>query len=221
MKKNQLRKNKGLLICCLMAFSVCLMSQSIEKSYVNMPDALNPTMTKQNRLELLEYHKAGQGDSIANRFGHKALLMSLDTLHQHIVVKNTPTSWFEMKMLKMADSTLVIGIIRTVCAPVCLSTVEFYDTAWHSIPLIFFMPKAIEWLDVKSIPSEKVDVEWVKHVMEISFITLSFSDKAQSIVAKNNTLDFLSEEDRKVIAPYVSDKTISFYLKGRKWQERP
>jgi len=200
--------------------SMSSMSQTIEKWYVNMPDFINPTLTKQNRLELLEYHKAGKGDSIANRFSNQAYLLSLDTLQQQIVVKNTPSSAFEMKILNLEDGTAVLGIIRTVCAPVCMSSVEFYDTAWNVIPIQFNMPKAIEWVSVDSIPSEKLDIKWVKSLMEISFISLRFSDKDQSIVAKNNTLDFISEEDRKVIAPYVSDKTISFELKERTWRRK-
>ena len=219
MKKRPLLRSSSLIICCLILLSQCLTGQTIEKWYVNMPDILNPTMTKQNRMELLEYHKAGQGDSIANRFGHPAFLVKLDTAQQHIVVKNTPTSTFEMKVFKQ-DSTSIVGIIRTVCAPVCISTVEFYDTAWHSVPLVFTMPKAIEWLDLKSVPAAKLDTVWVKHLLEMSFITLTYSDKDQVIVAKSNTLDFLSEEDRKVIAPYMSDKAILFELKGQTWQRK-
>jgi len=207
------------MVCCLILLSQCLAGQTIAKWYVNMPDILNPTMTKQNRMELLEYHKAGQGDSIANRFGHQAFLLSVDTIQQHMVVKNTAISTFEMKIFKQ-DSTMAIAIIRTVCAPVCLSTVEFYDTAWHSIPLTFTMPKAIEWLDLKSIPAAMLDTVWVKHLLEMSFITLTYSDKNQAIVAKNNTLDFLSEQDRKVIAPFMSNKDILYKLKGRSWQEK-
>ena len=218
MKKYRLPKNKRLLLACLLFVSMGSMAQTIEKWYINMPDILNPTLSKQNRMELLEYHKAGQGDSIANLFKHQAYLLKFDTLNQHITVKNTPSSTFEMKILNQPDSTVIIGIIRTVCAPVCMSTIEFYDTAWHSIPLRFTMPTAIEWVDINKIPTEKIDLQWVKNLMGVSFVSLSFSDKDQTIQAKNNTLDFLSEVDRKVIAPYVSDKNLSFKLKDRTWQ---
>jgi hypothetical protein len=185
-----------------------------------MPDILNPTLTKQNRLELVEYFKAKQGDSIANRFDHQAHLLKLDTLNQRILVKNTKTSTFDMKLIKQADSTIVIGIIRTVYDPVCLSSIEFYDTAWNVIPVRFTMPESIEWLDINNIPIDKIDLQWAKNLMGISFISLSFSEKDQSIIARNNTLDFLSSEDRKVISPYVRDKTITFELKGQQWQRR-
>ena len=221
MKKNQFLKNSLLVICFLIVCFQGLKSQSIEKLYVNMPDFLNPTLSKQNRLELLEYHKAGQGDSIANRFDHKACLMLFDSLQCHIVVQNTKSSSFEMKILYAEDSTALIAIIRTVCAPVCMSTIECYDTAWNLIPLRFIMPKAIEWIDLTAIPSGKTDIQWVKNLMDISFISLSFDDKNQTLVAKNNTIDFISAEDRKTIAPYVVDKTIAFVYKERIWQRKP
>ena len=215
MKKQILRKSNLLVICCLLCLNQTLSSQTIEDCYVNMPDILNPTLSKQNRLELLEYHKAHQSDSVANRFGNQAHLISLDSLNQRIVVRNTASSTFEMKILSLEDSTKIIGIIRTVCAPVCLSTVEFYDTAWNAIPIQFTMPKAIEWVDEKSIPTHEIDLQWVRNVMDVSFISLSFSVQGQSLVARNNTMDFLSEQDRKLLNPYVVKKTISFSLKNR------
>jgi len=220
MKKNPLLRNNLIVAGLLLLASPLVQSQTIEKWFVNMPDVLNPTLTKQNRMELLEYHKAGQGDSITNRFGHQTFLLGYDSLQQKIIVKNTPVSTFEMKIFKLEDSTSVVGIIRTVCAPVCLSSVEFYDTAWHKIPVQFTMPKAIEWLDVNRIPADKVDVQWAKNLMGIGFISLHFAEKGQLLVAKNNTLDFISAEDRKVIAPYVTGTDITYELKDRIWQRK-
>jgi hypothetical protein len=194
-----------------------LLSQTIEDRYVNMPDILNPTLSRRNRLELIEYHKAHQSDSVANRFGNQAHLLTLDSLNDRIVVKNTLSSIFEMKILQLEDSSTVIGVIRTVCAPVCLSNVEFYDTAWNMIPLQFAMPKAVAWLDEKSISVDKIDVQWLRNTLEVGFVSLSFSDKNQLVVARNNTLDFLSEADRKIVSPFVFDKPMLFKLQGRVW----
>ncbi len=217
MKKQLLRKNDLLIISCLLLISQSLFSQNIDDWYVNMPDILNPVLTKQNRLELLEYHKAHRGDSITNRFGNQSYLLGLDSLNKRIVIKNTSTSTFDMKIVEPEGVAPVVGIVRTVCAPVCLSSVEFYDTAWNQIPVEFTMPKAMEWVDEKSIPADKIDLQWVKSVMEVSFVSLSFSAENQLLIAKNNTLDFLAEADRKILSPFVSDKPIRFKLQGRIW----
>ena len=206
----------GIFITCMVLIFKNLSAQNIEKYYVNMPDALNPTLSKQNRLELLEYHKAKQGDSIANRFGNKAYLISFDTINQRIVIKNTVSSTFEMKVMRI-DTTQTIAIIRTVCAPICQSTVEFYDTAWTPVLLQFTMPKAIDWLNQKGFDGQNVDRQWVENVLESSFITLSFDPIKPEIIAKNNSLEFINEIDKKLIAALLFDKTLMFRLEGRKW----
>lgn len=198
-----------------------LSAQKVDKFYVNMPDALNPTLSKQNRLELLEYHKAGSGDSITNRFGNLTNLISLDTLNNHLVIKNTESSTFEMKVLNLNDSIKSIGIIRTVCGSICHSSVEFYDTAWNLISLQFIMPKAVDWLNEETYSKATIDKMWVENALETNFISLSFDKVQQILIAKNNSLDFLSEIDRKIILPFVIDKVLIYRLKDRTWVLQP
>ncbi len=216
MKKNLLHKNNWLIISSLFIVQ-SLFSQSIEELYVKMPDILNPTLSSQNRLELLEYHKAHQSDSTANRFGNQAYLMVMDTLNERIIVKNTPTSTFEMKINYLTDSIPYIGIIKTICAPICQSTIEFYDTAWNVIPLKFEMPKAYEWLNDRDIPADKIDLDWVRKTIGISFVSLNFANENNVIFAKNNSLDFLNEADKKIIRPFVSDSLFKYKLDKLKW----
>ena len=221
MKNLQQLMIKYLIICALINGIQVLSAQTVDKYYVNMPDELNPTLSKQNRLELIEYHKAGKGDSIANRFGNQAFLLSLDTLNNRLAVKNTASSTFEMKVLNLNDSTQSIGIIRTVCGSICQSSVEFYDTAWHQIPLQFTMPKAVNWLNEASLSTATVDKQWVANVLGTSFVSLGFDATKQQITAKNNSLEFLSESDRKIISPFVIDKLLIYKLVGRTWVLEP
>ena len=182
-----------------------------------MPDILNPTLSAQNRFELIEYVKAHKGDSIEIRFGKQAHLLVMDILNKRIVVQNTPTSVFEMKVNYLKNGKPYIGIIRSICAPICNSVVEFYDTAWNAIPVQFIMPKAFEWVDLRKIKKDIVDINWVKKTSEISFVTLSFSDKNNEIVAKNNSFEFLSEVDRKTILPFVFNQQFKYRLVDKTW----
>ena len=213
----KLKNRNNWLVVCLLLLSHVIFSQSIENLYVKMPDILNPTLSAQNRFELVEYVKAHKGDSIENRFGKQAHLLVLDTLNKRIVVQNTPTSVFEMKVNNLKNGKPYIGIIRTICAPICNSVVEFYDTAWNAIPIQFTMPKAVEWVDLRKIKKDIVDINWVKKTSEISFVTLSFSDKNNEIVAKNNSFEFLSEVDRKTILPFVFNQQFKYRLVDKTW----
>ena len=211
-------KNKAFYLLGILAFwAVTLSAQNIEQLYVNMPDGLNPTISKQNRLELVEYYKANQGDTTQNRFGNKVRILVYDSVQSYLVVKNTAQSIFEMKLFHFASKP-VIGIIQTVCSPICQSIIQFYDTAWAPVPTKFKIPPVSEWLDSILIQSSDVDAQWIKNALSINFVTLSFSRTGESILAKNNTLQFLSDADRKTIQPYFIDKTLKFQSTGQKWE---
>lgn len=213
--------NKKLLLLFLLLLGVALHSQNIENIYIHMPDRLNPTTTAKIRMEMLEYHKAGQGDTIQNRFGGKTILQVFDTLNSRIVVKNTATSTFEMKLMKIEDN-LAIGVIRSVCGSICQSLTEFYDTAWTKIPVQFTMPKAIEWLDKNKLDSVVgLDKDWVQKALENNFVSLRFDAATTSIIATNNSADFLSEADRKIIQPLLRNNEIVYQLEGRRWIQKP
>lgn len=170
---------------------------------------------------MLEYHKAGQGDSILNRFGGKACLQIFDTLNNRIVVKNTASSIFEMKLLA-TENVPTIGVIRSVCSPICQSVTEFYDTAWNKIPLQFTMPKAVDWLDKNKLDSiVGLDKHWVQKVLENNFISLTFDAATNTIVATNNSADFLSDADRKIIQPLLRANPIVFRLERKRWVKQP
>ena len=219
--KEQKKLNKWLVLCSVVLCNQLVVAQSIEKLYVGMPDVLNPTLSKQNRLELIEYYKSGHGDSIANRFGKSAHLLTLDSLNGFVQVKNTPSSFFAMKLFRLNDNKPVLGVIRTVCAPVCQSVIEFYDTTWKPIPLQFTMPKAIEWVNKTKVGSADLDLRWGESILLNSFVSLSFDSVNGTIVAKNNSVDFMSDEDRKLIAPLLDDKPIRFELLNSVWQRKP
>lgn len=221
MKKLRQIKNNGILLCCVLLFTQSIVAQTVEKWFVNMPDGLNPTLSKQNRLELLEYFKAGQGDSVTNRYGNQARLVSFDSINQCIVVKNTSSATFEIKMFNLEDSSTVIGLISTVCAPVCQSYIQFYDTAWNSIPIRFTIPKAIEWQDKDSLENKNIDKQWVENMLENSFITLTFDAAKNSIIAQNNSMEFMSEIDRKLIQPFMNNKPFLYRLNGQTWVRQP
>jgi hypothetical protein len=217
----KLLQNKILIIIAFTLSSLNTFSGAIEKYYINMPDKLNPTLISKNRLELLEYHKAGKGDSIKNRFENTAYLQVFDTLNNWIVVKNTASSTFEMKIMTLGNNTTLIGIIHSVCAPICQSTIEFYDTAWNKIDMKFNMPKALEWVDKNKLEkAADIDKSWVNKTLENSFITLQFDEANQWIIANNKSAEFMSENERKVITPLLNTQPIVYELKNRTWIQK-
>ncbi|HLP06244.1 MAG TPA: DUF3256 family protein [Paludibacter sp.] len=214
------KNNLYLVLLLLLALTAQVFAvRNIEYYYVGMPDRLNPTLTRQNRLELIEYAKASQGDTVANRFGKQARLLYVDTVQQCIQVQNTPVSVFEMKLFATSAHDTIIGVIHTVCTPVCSSDIQFYSVAWTSLPIRFPMPRATQWLDRKKLPESGIDPAWVENVLSTGFVSLTFNRNGDTIFAKNNTLDFLSDTDRKDVEPFLLNNPVAFRLVGKEWVE--
>ena len=192
-----------------------LQSQNIERHFVEMPNVLNPIVNRQQRFELLEFFKAEMGDSITNRFGTQTRMLVLDTLNNHILVQNTEISTFEMKMIVERNDT-IIGIIRTVCAPICQSTIDFYNTRWekrNDITVTF--PEAVDWINKEKLSESALNPENVRNALSTSFISLSFfipspNSRIYEINATNNSLEFLDEKERKLLVPLMNDGVLIY-----------
>ena len=81
------------------------------------------------------------------------------------------------------------------------------------------MPNAIEWIKIDSLSQTAIDRKWIKNVLKTSFISLGFALDLNTIIAKNNSLEFLCEEDRKLIAPFVKTDSLIYHLKDKSWEK--
>lgn len=210
-------KNKFLALLCVICICQVVQSQSIENIYINMPDALNPIVGKAQRHELLEYFKVNQSDSVTNRFGRQTRIVKLDTINENIIVNNSASSEFQLMKLYNKDSTVFVGLINTVCAPVCQSNIQFYDTAWNKLPTKFQMPKSIDWLNSDSLSISVLDPIWVRNVLENSFVKLKFDSTLKLIIAENFIIGFLSDEDSQKIQQVLDPVEFKYFYRNKVW----
>ena len=198
---------RGGLAALLLGLAAPVAGQSaIGRLYVDMPEAVDPVMPRKQRAELLEYVKAGMGDSIANRFGRQAHMTVLDTLHQRLVVRNTATSTLELKLLAHGGDTAV-ALVRTVCTPLCHSDLQLYDTRWRALPAPA-LPRSADWLDEERAARDGLHVPNLRHLLAADFVSLTFADTGDTLVARNHILDYLSGEDRELVQPYLKEGEI-------------
>lgn len=190
---------------------------TIEQYYVDMPELLDPSMTQTQRQELMEYYKADLGDSIANRFDNYVHVVNFDNAAGFIEVKTTDISTLQLKLLQIGNDT-VMGMIKTVCVPICQSTIEFYNTDWQKrADIKFVMPDVADWLSEKEIKSAGFDKRDVLNVFNTKFISLNFDAENNGIVAQSNSLDFLDKAQQETYAPFLRNESISYRLENKRW----
>ena len=192
------------LSALLMLISFSVQPKDIADYFIDMPSYLMPTFESSYRVELLENHLESGRDSLENRFGTKVVLLELDTINQHIVLQSTSSSRFEMQIIENQNDTL-IGIINTVCAPVCSSYIKFYDTEWTEVKVDFPKYNNKSW-EKYSISAE--DKKTIENLVKVSFVELLFNPKEKVVEVKNNSPENLSEEDRTTVSGLLSESNL-------------
>ena len=205
------------IVAILLFISIVSYAQSIDSLFINMPDYINPVVNKPARNELLSLFKMKLNDSTLNKFGKKTEVIKYDSLDFLIAIKNTAVSSFEMKKFRLNDGRELIGVIRSFGDSINSSNITFYNTDWTVNTFKFEIPGANQWLDQDLLKDSSLDIQWAKNQLLTSFISLSFTGIGLKIEAKNNTIKFLSDETRKILKPYLSDKNITYEFVDNQW----
>lgn len=209
---------KTKLILCLMAMLMLNNFQANSKNaadyFIDMPLLLIPTLESSYRVELIENYLTEGKDSLQNRFGTNVKLLHLDTINQHIALQTTSNARFELQLIENENDTL-IGVINTVCAPICSSYIKFYDTEWKEVKVDFPKFSNNSWSKVTTSDEAKKNAE---QLVKMSMIELIFNPAENKVEAINNTPEILSEEDRASLTDDMI--TVNLYVPFSKLVKR-
>ena len=212
MKTRTQLSNKILLSLLLSLLSLAMPAQKIDQLFIDMPDKYIPTLSKQQRFELLEYSRLNRKDSTKNRFGRNAAIETFDTINQLITINTTQTSRIEIKILNKQT----IGLIQTINQPIALSKVILFDLNWHPLPTQPLFPATELWINKEKLNTNNTTMEEVLKLAENSFLSYSFTKSDNKIEVYNNTSNYLSIEDKNIFSPYLSKK-LTKILQHTRW----
>lgn len=158
------------------------------------PDSIFPYLTKNNRLDMIDFCESNMKAVVDNELGGKSQLDTLTSDYLHLTLNETTT--VEMKLLE--SSRLLDDTTKTI---VCMSTtyadrqsdVEFYSSKWHklSIPLTYDRDSLIVRPDSMSAESYADLLRMAGDLCVVAKLSPSTTDIALSPSFLN-----VSEEDR-------------------------
>ena len=169
---------------------------------VAMPDSVMPLLTKNNRMDFIDFYDAQMAAVVTNRMDGSSRMNRLTD--DYVQMQVSEVSTLEMKLLPVNDSTRVICMVKTVCASACDSSVRFYASDWSAelaakdflqVPLgdDFFLPND-SLTDEAALARKMADM----HAMKAS---LSKDDA--SLTYQYTTPDYLNKEDREKLLPLL------------------
>jgi len=183
-------------------------SQTASELFVKLPQSAFLPLTVSDRLDLIDLYKSGEKAIVKNGFEDSCSMIRMtDDYLQIQTGKNTT----ELFLLPMINDSKIVGLIQTVCAPVCDSRLEFYTTAWKKLTTSVFITLAGKYDFLKD--SVNIDNEEVKNaliLLDISLMQLHFDSEKQELQQSYTTPEYLSEPDRIKAMPYLKETSKRF-----------
>lgn len=141
-----------------------LAQERIRDIYAEAPDSIFPLLTKNNRLDQIDFRENNMQAVVKNRFDAPSELLVLTD--RYLKLQLSERCLVEMRLL--ADST--ICMVETFMAPAPDSRIRFFDAAWHELPQTIERPSVDEFL------SEDVDIDARLALQALSLIKASLSE---------------------------------------------
>lgn len=175
------------LLLSVFLLSMSLFAQvRIRDVYAAAPDSIFPLLTRNNRLDQIDFCENGMQGVVKDGLGQRSELQQLTDsylklqLSAHCVV--------EMRMV--SDSTFCM--VRTFLGPAADSRVMMYSTSWQ--PLLVHVRRP----DISSFLSDDIDVDILRSFEALPFVRANLSPDNDNITWQLQTTELTREQKEKV-----------------------
>ena len=192
------------LLIALLPSKVVVARTPIRQWFSAMPDSVMPLLTKNNRLDFIDFIDCGMTAVVTNRFDGKS---RMDTLtDDFLLVSYTSSCEVTMKLLPVNDSTDVLCMVTTALATVPDSRITFYDAHWQPLSTKDYIDEPM--LDDFATPcaDDSARIAWSK--VTLSSRTYHPSAEDTHLTCRLTALRHLNKADRKALTPYLHSDTL-------------
>ena len=198
----------------LMVFLQASARTPMRQWLVAMPDSVMTLLTKNNRLDFIDFYDAKMEAVVTNRLEGKS---RMDTLTDDFVhMEYTKSTEVTMKLLPVNDSTDILCMVTTAKAAVHDSRIAFYDAQWQPLEVTgYICEPGIE--DFRS-TVQGDSAQWAWSKMDILFRTYQLNAEDTSLKCVLTATDHLSEEDRVAVTSYVRQEPLVYRWINNRFQ---
>ena len=172
------------VVCC--QWSVVKAQTRIRDIYASAPDSIFPLLTKNNRLDQIDFRENNMQAVVKNKFDDHSELLVLN--EQYLKLKLSEHCVVEMRLL--SDSTFCM--VQTYNAPASDSRIRLFDINWNELSQTIDRPSVDEFL------SEDVDIDARLALQALPLIKTSLSESDDTITFELQTSELTREQRQKV-----------------------
>lgn len=180
-------------------------AQKMRDVFAEMPDDVLRVMTKNNRLDCIDFIENNMTTKVRNRLEGFSELKRLTS--DYLDLSLTERTRVEMKLLPIADSLNIIAVVKTFSGPMKMSTLTLYDAEWKRLPqkdYITFPQYEAYWVLNDTLGHD--EVKRLQSLQDMHFITMSLEETSCRLVFELHPGDVEKEDAeqmKKVLQPIV------------------
>ena len=180
---------------------------------VSMPDSVMPLLSKNNRLDFIDFIDGGMEAVVTNRLDGKSRMTMLS--EDFASIEYTRSSVVTMKLLPLTDTTDVLCMVTTMQGDVKDSRITFYDERWEELDAELFIDEPL-LLDF-CVPEVTDSAKLIWKKVDVFFKTYVLSPDVLKMECGLSSMDYLSRADRDAVAPYVRKAPLIFLWQGARF----
>lgn len=166
---------KILVVLMLFVSTQTIQAQKMRDVFAAMPDSVLTLLTKNNRLDCIDFIENNMEAKVRNRLDGFSVLEKLSD--DYLSLKLTPVAQIEMKLLFRKDKLYSIAMAKTYAGPVRSTHLVFYTPEWKVIKtdeMLSYPEYTSFWKsDVHS--DNRGKTEGLQKKLDIHFVTAAFS----------------------------------------------
>lgn len=194
---------KHFIVAVVLLLSLPACARNMHDLLREMPDSLLPSLTKNNRLDLVDFAESKMTAEVTNIFGEKVRLDTLTTDFLHLTLSDV--SSVELKM-KSADTSLpdsadaVVCMVETVSGESC---VRLFTSKWTLLKQIELPVPPLHFADSLSLEERSN----IAVIYESALLKASLSPDDNTLTV-TPSVPLLTEEEQHRLSPCLNKTTL-------------
>jgi|AGTN01.1.fsa_nt_gi Protein of unknown function (DUF3256). len=193
---------KKILLLAFLLMSVVIYGQTINDVFKSIPSNLLPGVSEGNKTMLLV--DTGK-TTVPYALGEiKKIRQSSDYLQ----IRTSDIGTTQVKLLPVAHDSVIVCVIKTVCADACDSNISFYTTDWKKLENEGFLPEISVENFFDSSKKESESYKYAVSLPHIYPISAEFGDSGSDVTLTFNYKPHLSDAQIAQIKPFLKSDSV-------------
>lgn len=198
-------KNIILILSFLFGGFISVSAQDISSVFLTMPDNIIAGLESDQKYTLVS--KVADTAHVKVQTAIYENIERTAFSENFIALKTSEAGTTQIKLLPLINDSKIICVIKTVKGRSADSRISFYTTKWIPITQSNLFPaRTINWFIKPNVDRSNQDFTNAIAMADILPMSMTISDKDNSVSVVFNIADYLNKEDYKRLQPFLTEQ---------------